>query len=260
MNFENIGTPIAIIKRGEGKKKNPPILSVATKSKDEEAPNQIYESFKLKSEDIFQPIPNPKTERQILYITGASGSGKSFYTQLYGNEYKKLYPKRDVYLFSSLDDDSSIDKIKGIRRVNIKTPDFLTDNITAEDFKESLVIFDDTDCLTNKPIKLKVNSILNSLLETGRHFNTEVVYTSHLACNGLDTRRILNECKSVTIFPNGLGGKAMKYLLDNYFGLDKEQIKKIKKLNSRWVTISKGSKMSVMSEKECFVLNLHEDD
>jgi len=97
-------------------------------------------------------------------------------------------------------------------------------------------------------------------LETGRHFNIEVVYTSHLACNGLDTRRILNECKSVTIFPSGLGGKAMKYLLDNYLGLDKNQIKKIKKLNSRWVTISKGAKMSVISQTECFVLNNHDDD
>jgi hypothetical protein len=98
------------------------------------------------------------------------------------------------------------------------------------------------------------------VLETGRHFNTEVVYTSHLACNGKDTRRILNECKSVTIFPSGLGGKSIKYLLDNYFGLDKEQIKKIKKLNSRWVTIQKGFPMLVMSDKECFVLNTEEDE
>jgi hypothetical protein len=64
----------------------------------------------------------------------------------------------------------------------------------------------------------------------------------------------------VTIFPSGLGGKAMKYLLDNYFGLDKEQIKKIKNLNSRWVTIQKGFPMSVMSDKECFLLNDHSDD
>jgi len=130
--------------------------------------------------------------------------------------------------------------------------------ITAEDFKDSLVIFDDTDCLINKNVKNKIDGILNSVLETGRHFNVEVIYTSHLACNGKDTRRILNECKSVTIFPSGLGGKSMKYLLDNYFGLDKDQIKKIKKLQSRWVTIQKGFPMSVISDKECYILNVEE--
>jgi hypothetical protein len=259
MNFENIGTPIAIIKRGEGKKKNPPILSVASKTKEEDMPNQVYESYKLKGDDIFQPVPNPKTERQILYITGASGSGKSFYTQLYGNEYKKLYPKRDVYLFSSLDDDSSIDKIKGIRRVNIKTPDFLTDNITAEDFKESLVIFDDTDCITNKPIKLKVDAILNSLLETGRHYGASVVFTSHLACGGLATKRILNESHSITFFPHSLGGRSLKYLLDNYLGLDKQQIKRVKKLEGRWVTVIKSYPQIVLSEKESYTIS-HQND
>ena len=57
---------------------------------------------------------------EFIILNGASGSGKSFYTQMYGNEYKRIYPKREVYLFSSLDDDSSIDKIKGIKRINIK--------------------------------------------------------------------------------------------------------------------------------------------
>ena len=258
MNFENIGTPVAIIKR-EGKTKNPPTLYIASKNVDDE-PNQIYEEFKLKNTDKFQPIPNPKTERQILYITGASGSGKSFYTQLYGNEYKKMYPKRDVYLFSSLDDDSSIDKIKGIRRVNIKTPDFLTDNITAEDFKESLVIFDDTDCLTNKPIKNKVNSILNSILETGRHFNVSCVFTSHLPCAGNDTKRILNESHSITFFPHSLGGRSLKYLLESYLGLDKQQIKRIKKLDSRWVSVVKSYPQIVISEKETYTISHQNDD
>jgi hypothetical protein len=262
MNFENIGTPIAIIKKKDSKakvQKNPPVLSVRSKGVDDE-PNQIHEHFTLKEGDMFQVIPNPNTERQILYITGASGSGKSFYTQMYGNEYKRLYPKREVYLFSSLDDDSSIDKIKGIKRINIKSPDFITDNITAEDFKESLVIFDDTDCLTNKPIKLKVNSILNSLLETGRHFNASVIFTSHLPCAGNDTKRILNESHQITFFPHSLGGRSLKYLLDNYLGLDKQQIKRVKGLDSRWVSVIKSYPQVVVSEKECYTISHDKDE
>jgi len=197
-------------------------------------------------------------ERSITYITGASGSGKSYWTRMYVDEYKKIYPKREVYLISSISDDSSIDKIKGLHR--IKMDKLLTEDISAKDFKDSCVIFDDTDCLTDKRLRLKVQEILNSVLETGRHFNCEVIYTSHLATDGHQTKRILNECKSVVIFPSGLGGRSIKYLLDNYFGLDKDQIKRIKKLNSRWVQINKGFPMSVVSDKEAYVLNDPDED
>ena len=259
MNFEGEGTEIALLENSEEKdRKKWKTLSLTN------AKNNCQNSFsevKLKDKPAlhFQPIPDKSCERSIRYVTGASGSGKSYYTKEYADEYKRMYPKRDIYIISSIKEDKTLDKIKGLKRIKLDSQEFLTNDLTAEDFKDCLVIFDDTDCLTDKRQKIKVDSILNSVLETGRHFNVEVIYTSHLACNGKDTRRILNECKSVTIFPSGLGGKAMKYLLDNYFGLDKEQIKKIKKLNSRWVTIQKGFPMSVLSDKECFILNNHDD-
>jgi hypothetical protein len=252
-NFEDIGNPVALLEDDNEKdRKKWKTLYVG----DQKKCITPYKELKLKDKPNlhFQVIPDRSIERTIRYVTGASGSGKSYWTKKYVEEYHKLYPKREVYILSSLSDDTTLDKIKYLNRIKLEG-DFMTDTITAETFKDSLLIFDDCDCLVNKLQKLKIDGILNSVLETGRHFNVEVVYTSHLACNGRDTRRILNECKSVTIFPSGLGGKSMKYLLDNYFGLDKEQIKKIKKLNSRWVTIQKGFPMIVMSDKECFILN-----
>jgi hypothetical protein len=259
MNFENEGTDIALLENtAEKDRKKWGHLFITDKPKE---CNNPFKELKLKDKPNlhFQCIPDKKTERTIRYITGASGSGKSYYTKMYADEYKRMYPKREIYIISSIKEDSSLDKIKGLNRIKLEG-DFLTEELTAEDFKDSLVIFDDTDCLTNKRLKMKVDALLNSVLETGRHFNVEVIFTSHLACNGRETRRILNECKSVTIFPSGLGGKAMKYLLDNYFGLDKDQIKKIKRLNSRWVTIQKGFPMCVISDKEAFILNDHDDD
>jgi len=255
MNFESCGHELAIVENEKEKdRKKWKHLSLTDKPKECQT---AFKEVKLKDQPElkFQPIPDKSLERSIRYVTGASGSGKSYYTKQYADEYKRMYPKREVYILSSIKEDKTLDKIKGLKRVKLDSQEFLTDDLTAEDFKDSLVIFDDTDCLTNKRQKLKVDSILTSVLETGRHFNVEVVYTSHLACNGRDTKRILNECKSVTIFPSGLGGKAMKYLLDNYFGLDKDQIKKLKSLNSRWVTIQKGFPMCVMSDKECYILN-----
>lgn len=255
MNLEDVGVPVALITFEGDKKKNKTLSIEQDKSNVED---YLKELKLTKPKEKIQHIPNKKTERQILYITGASGSGKSYYTKHYCDQYKKLFPKNDIYLVSSINEDSSIDKVKGMKRIKLSN-ELLTTDLQAADFKDSMVIFDDTDCITNKIMRLKVNGILNMLLETGRHTNTSVIYTSHLATNGLDTKRILNEAHSVTIFPHSLGGRSLKYLLENYFGLDRHQIKKIKTLPSRWVTLIKSFPMVVLSEKEAYVLNLPED-
>ena len=213
LNLESIGTPIARI----GKK----IFYVTDKTDDV---NHSMKELKLtKDMDVFQLIPSDR-ERDILYITGQSGSGKSWFAKNYINEYKKVHPKNEVYLFSSIAEDESIDSIKGRKRVDINDPDFIEEDIELDEFKNSLVIMDDTDCIRNKKIKLKIDGILNMILETGRHANISVIFTSHLACAGNDTKRILNEAHSITIFPKSMGNKTLKYLLDRYFGLDQNQI------------------------------------
>jgi chromosomal replication initiation ATPase DnaA len=255
MNFENVGTPIAEL-RFEGDKSKTKKISVEP---DRSNVSEYLETISTrKPKEHIQHIPNKKTERSILYITGASGSGKSYYTRNYCNEYKKIFPKNEIYLLSSVQEDSSIDKVKDLKRINLDN-NFLGADLNINDFKNCMLIFDDTDVITNKMMKMKVNNILNLVLETGRHTNTSVIYTSHLPTNGLETRRILNECHSVTIFPHSLGGRSLKYLLENYFGLDKDQIKKVKKLQSRWVTICKTYPMVVMADKDIYVVTTSDD-
>lgn len=251
MNFEEQGVPLAIIKNSKSKKI--PLLSID----DKEEAKKIYNEITLKGEEEFQCIPNPDTERQILYITGRSGSGKSYYTLHYCMEYKKMYPKRDIYMFSALGEDPTIDKLKGLKRIKL-TEDFCNDEFTSEDFKNSMVIFDDTDVISDKKIRNKVNSIMNNILQVGRHHNTSCIITTHTACNGKDTKIILNEAHSITIFPNGLGNRSLKYLLDSYLGLDKVQCKKIKKLKSRWVSIVKTFPMSIISQKDAYTVKIEE--
>ncbi len=226
------------------------VLYVNDKSIDEG-----FNTYKTKNDLTIQQIPDKNTERSVLYITAPSGSGKSFYTREYISQYHKMYPKRDVYVFSSLDDDQTLDKLKYLKRIKIKSPEFLTTEINAVDFKDCLVIFDDTDVISVKPIKVKVFRILNEILQVGRHHNTSVVFTSHNATMGNETKCILNEAHSITIFPKNAGGKTLRYLLDQYLGLSKEEIIKLKRLDSRWVTIVKSYPMIVLSEKECFKLH-----
>ena len=253
MNFEKKGKIIATIKDAENDKKRSKKKDNKFLYVDDKANNSI-DSYECDYNETIQQIPDKETERSILYITGPSGSGKSYYTRNYILEYKKLFPKNNVYIFSSLDSDETLDKIKSIKRVKF-TDKFIMYDFKITDFKDSLVIFDDVDSETNKYKKKKIFGILSMILNTGRHVRCSVVFTSHLSCAGNETKLILSECHSITIFVKNMGNRSLKYLLDSYFGLDKHQIDYIKKINSRWISLIKTYPSVLISEKEAIVLN-----
>ena len=161
-----------------------------------------------------------------------------------------------LFRSSSLPSDDSLDKIQPKR---IKLDDTLhTDPIKVDDLSESICIFDDIDVISNKKIREAVYDILNQVLEIGRHYKIHCVVTNHLPTNGKDTRRILNEAHTVTYFPHSAGGK-IKYMLEEYVGLDKKQISYMKKQNSRACTIFKNYPQCYMLEHEIGLLNIHDD-
>ena len=255
LNFEGIGQPICIIANKDEKKRGQtPIICV---SESESGLARPFDELSLrdKPDNHFQLIPNTEQERQILYITGSSGSGKSYFTKKYCKEFARVFPKRPIYLISSVEKDESVDDIKNLKRLKLKSKEFLEEEFVIDDFKDCLVIFDDTDCITDKKLRLKVNSILGMILETGRHTNTYCIYTSHLATAGNDTKRILNESHSITFFPKTMGGRMMKYLCENYLGLDKNEIKHIKDIPSRSISIMKTYPKVVVGDKDIFLLS-----
>ena len=213
-----------------------------------------HKSILLKGDATFQPIPS-NSERDVLYVSGMSGSGKSYYVSEFVKQYHSKFPKRPIYIFSSIDQDACLDKLKYTKRVDIKKPAFLEEVLEAKDFEETCCIFDDCDVLTNKAIKKQVFLILNSILETGRHFKTTCIFTSHCACNGLQTKIILNEATSITVFPKTSGNKALNYLADTYLGLDKKQTAALKCVAGRWITVVRAYPRCVLTEKTAYMLN-----
>jgi hypothetical protein len=250
-NYECDGIPIAKIKV-EGKKKDKTVYLDENSS----SANNYKEIILKPNQGKFQYIPDENKERFIAYIVGASGSGKSFFASQLANEYKKLFPKNPVYLLSYLDNDSSIDQVKGIKRIKLND-EFIDTDLDASDFSDSLVIWDDTDCITDKAMILKLRDLLGKMLNTGRHCRNSVIYLSHIACNGLQTKGILNECHSLTFFNATLGGRTKNYLLNQYLGLNKKQIEAVDKIEGRAITICKTYPMVLITEKEIkFIKNL----
>jgi hypothetical protein len=246
LNLENNGESIASIKKD---KKKDAIVSLGEGSK-YGTNDLILEG----NDEVFQLIPNESKERSCRAVFGQAGSGKSYFCCQYIKEYQKIYPKRPIYLFTTITSD--IGCLKDIKKIKIVelTEEFANDNIGVEDLKESLCLFDDVDNIRDKQLKKKLFQTLNDCLQVGRKFKIEVLVTFHVATAGNDTKIILNEMSSVSFNPKTMGNRALKYLLDAYLGLDKKQIERLKKLDGRMVTVCKTYPKLVLSEKELYIL------
>lgn len=213
---------------------------------DEDDSNKLDKAIHL-DDDVFQLTVDPKDERQVLYVNGPSGSGKSYFTSKYAAEYKKVHPKNEIILFSPKPQDDCLDKI-GLHRFNFNHPDWLDETIDIDEFKDSLIIYDDMEAVSDKKLRKKIADLLNALLVQGRSNRISVVVINHNACSGHYTKLILNECTSCTFFPSASTGKDLKYLLEAYFGLNKRQIDKVKNVDSRHVTILKTYPQIILTE------------
>ena len=59
-------------------------------------------------------------------------------------------------LFSSVGEYGVLGKVKKLKRFKIHDADFVNGDFSADDFKYSLLIFDDVDCINDKRILNKV--------------------------------------------------------------------------------------------------------
>jgi hypothetical protein len=113
LNLNKVGRPVCKIVGG---KYNGHAVSVSDSvgggsvANAEGSDNEIMKEFKrlnISRDSKLQHTVNPNTERQILFVTGCSGSGKSTYTRRYLEQYKKQYKNNPIYLFSALTEDKS---------------------------------------------------------------------------------------------------------------------------------------------------------
>ena len=54
---------------------------------------KAFNYMKLNKDMKFQPTPNTTHERDVYYVCGPSGSGKSYFTKQYIENYHKEFPK-----------------------------------------------------------------------------------------------------------------------------------------------------------------------
>jgi hypothetical protein len=215
--------------------------------------------IKLPPDCAFLLLPSPKKDkREIFYIAGASGSGKSYQVRGLAERYKKLFPERDIYLITKLPEDETLDTMKTgkPKRVKIET---LLDN-PIEDigiFKDSMVIFDDADTIEGALGKA-VQLLIDDIASMGRHHNITMCVATHYLTNYKKTRLLLNEASHFIVYPQATSYHALKHLLSNHIGMESDDVKKLKTLG-RWVMIKKGYPQLLVSEHLAKILHCEEE-
>lgn len=223
----------------------------------EEASKRNQKEYVINDEGRIQVLPRFDAVERV-YIAGPTGSGKTFYTRCYLEQINKVFPNKEIYLFSDVDHDEEIDQVKNLNRVDLnalkaelKEKD--KNEIDPTDFEGSICVFDDIDSLEKKTYKL-VAHFRDKLLRKGRHDNIGCVITSHNLTNYADSRVILNECSSITFFIKSSGTDQIKYTLKKYCNMSTEEIKRVMNLPSRWVTVKKVVPRIVFCEKQIYLL------
>jgi hypothetical protein len=222
---------------------NQPHLEGPLSRKFEQAKEYVKLSLKKyidfgKTENLFPIVESLKTKSIRLFISGQSGSGKSYFI----SEFLKYnQPKgMPVFIFSPFKADKSVDSIKNL--IYIDLDDFEAENQrefeTPDDIPDdSIIIFDDIDSHRTRAKELQ--KIRDIYLEIGRHHNISVLTISHNPMGGVKTKASIRESQYAVVFPRANQRDTTK-LLETYFGYTKKMVDEVLNCTSRWVFISKS--------------------
>lgn len=227
-----------------------------TLSKNEDCSGDLSADVELSSGKL-QPLLK-MNERSVEYIAGPSGSGKSTMARELIDNYLKINPRADVFIFSRTDFRTD-PALKDLKVKQIKLDDRLLEkpiDITKDFAKGTLLLFDDCNTVQNEKIKKYLENLIGDILEVGRKLEIHVIITNHLIIPNEKkfARTILNEIQYLTVFPKSGSSQQIRYTLKTYFGLTDKQITKILNLNSRWVKICKNYPMYVLYDHGAYTL------
>ena len=227
--------------------------------REDSPPSEVTMSIKLDNPDLeFESIPIIiKNQRNCVYISGASGSGKSYYAASYIKKLQKIkeYKKQPVFFISfNVSDDPAYEGIKNFVKLDITNPDKWGDlyDLDYSEFKDCIVVFDDWES-SPKLIMEKLSHLQRQLLQLSRKANVTMINILHETQNFLESKYVITESTSYILFPKMNMNRSLKFLKSCMF-FDQDQLDKFKKLEGRAVYINKIFPQFVLSKKELYLL------
>ena len=222
--------------------------------------------FKLKPKYELQMAPTITTKgksqpRFINFYLSASNSGKSYQISQLVRLYLQLFPNSLVAYASAnpLDNDPNYEDIKDkIREIDVLNLESTID-FSAEEYRNSLWIFDDCDSgfsctmedldkrltkeevnkmsITEKQKALKmlkakcevatewVNKSIQSFMMNGRKMGQSVCMVTHKPNEGRFENKIINEASGVILFPASIRKNVLEQFMMNKLSIPKDEAK-----------------------------------
>lgn len=248
--------PIAIVK-GDDKKFHNKFLYLDPDEHTETGVLQV----EIPMDCRFSVLPSTdKDKRNIFYVAGASGSGKSWFAKMVAQNYAKMYPDRPIYLISKLEADETIDSCEPAP-IRLDYKEFIDNPPDINKLSNSMVIFDDYDVIGGAEGEA-VHTLIDDVATMGRKHGEgqgciTMMCLTHALTNYKKTRVLLNESDHYVVYPQNTNAKGLRYLLGTYMGLDNDDIKRLKKMG-RYVVLSKNYPQFILSGNRCELLHLDE--
>lgn len=206
------------------------------------------------------PSPDPnmisRGQRDMIFISAPSGTGKSSWTGQYARAWQETM-KLKIIVLSEVTEDRAFEGVT-LKRIPFSK---LVDErgepnecIQMEDLKDSLVIMDDIDAITNLKLLKWIRQLRNKCLEVGRHHNISLICTTHHIMANNVTKTLLMEATKVVIFPFCGAGEQLKRYLKQYIGMNERQIKQVFSLKSSWIMINKSTPRYIMHADGAYFL------
>jgi hypothetical protein len=243
-------------------------LNEATRPNDEDYEDMYdlaMEKFTQKSMTEFKtpdgyltPIPRiekGEKQRDCIYICAPSGGGKSTFCRMYLENFKQVFPKRPIYVFSRVKHDTVLDEMNPKPKRIMINDELVDEPLESTDFNKCCVVFDDIDTIQEKKQKVAVEKLRDDMLQIGRHNEIYLLCTSHQLMNYKSSRTLLNESTAVVFFPKSGSQYHIQRYLKVYAGCNKKQIEKIIALPSRWIMHNKTYPNYILYESGCYLMN-----
>jgi hypothetical protein len=203
--------------------------------------------YLLKDPDIFDTLfpgisRSTKDNRQndVILICGRKGVGKTQLAKFMAYLYHNVFPKNRVIIFCGIKDlykdlpwAIKVDLDEVAKEESEKFKNDFSGIPDSSEFRDSLVIFDDTERHPNPKIEKMLYQLLNVLAQNGRNFNTCIIAVLHQINKGLTSTTLLRESDTIVIFPRAYDMNTFNSLI-NHFGLDKEQVRQIYQNREEW--------------------------
>lgn len=238
-----------------------PIATVSNKTVYVNDGDDNDESFLGKFIDLgkdrkFSFIPPNDSFRMAIF--GAAGSGKSTFVADLLKEYKKKYKKSKIFMISPTQDDPAYEDLKKFIQYVKIDDSLLTDPMQFTEFGGDdgpcIIVFDDSEMLSaNKELNKAIELFRNQCLENGRKRKISCVVINHVALNGAQTKKILNECALTCVFPKS-GFSQVQRLAKAYWGFGKEDLDYLRTVPSRWAVVKSSYPQAILTQHQLKVL------